>query len=53
VTGGSWKLVLFGFAVVGLLVGYFFVQTHPRYFNNVDYLGALVLLQLVFASLWH
>ena len=52
-TGGSWKLVLFGFAVVGLLVGYFFVQTHPGYFNNVDYLGALVLLQLVLASLWH
>ena len=25
----------------------------PGYFNNVDYLGALVLLQLVLASLWH
>lgn len=50
--GGSLRIVLFGIVVLGLLVGYFFVETHPGYFNNVDYLAALVLLQLVMASLW-
>ena len=38
--------------IVGLLVGYFFVQTHPNYFNNVNYLAALLLLEVVLASLW-
>ena len=50
--GGSLRIVLFGIVVLGLLVGYFFVETHPGYFNNVDYLAALVLLQLVLATLW-
>jgi len=53
VNGASLKVVLFGMVVAGLLVGYFFVQTHPQYFSNVDYLAALVVVELVLASLWH
>ena len=44
--------MLFGLAVVGLLAGYFFALTRPEYFSNADYLGALVLAELVIVSLW-
>ena len=50
---GTYKLAAFSFLVIATLVGFFFIQTHPGYFRNVDYLAALILAQLVIASLWN
>src|SRR5437879_5929338 len=36
-------------AVVVLLVA----ESHPGYFSNVTYLGGLLLLEIVFAAVWH
>lgn len=49
----SSKVALLVVTVIGLLVGFFFVQSHPRYFNNVSYLSMLLMLEVVLVSLWH
>ena len=36
--------------IVGLL---FFAQSRPGYFSNISYLGAILLAQVILASIWH
>jgi O-antigen ligase len=51
-SGAFYKIAVILLAVLGLLIGCFFVQSLTGFFNNADYLGALLLIEIVMASLW-
>jgi len=44
------KLAIWGLASIAVLL---WVRTHLGYFRNVNYLGGLIVIQIVLASLWH
>lgn len=52
-TRGFDRITPFALAVAGLLASLVFDQLHPGYFSDVKYLGALIGLQIILASLWH
>jgi len=44
------KLAIWAMASIAVLL---WVRTHLGYFRNVTYLGGLIIIQIVLASLWH
>jgi O-antigen ligase len=47
------RSVKFGVWAVASVVGVFWIRRHLADFRNTSYLGGLILLQIVLASLWH
>jgi O-antigen ligase len=48
----SWKPLQWVSIVLGLSFALYFIYSHLQYFGNVSFLGAILVLEMLIASLW-